>query len=181
LGTGSKTNIGMIRMTPDGQKLKNLAQMAKEKGMKVGIVSSVSIDHATPAAFYAHVPKRSMYHDIDHALAASGFDYFAGGGLKDPKVERKGTEPKGDALEAARRNGCKVVTAQTDFMALTPEDGKVRAWNEWLQDSQALPYTLGQRPEDIPLAEFTAKGIELLNNLTWPPRCSRPWLAPSAW
>lgn len=164
LGTGSKTNIGMIGMTPDGKKLKNLAQMAKEKGMKVGVVSSVSIDHATPAAFYAHVPKRSMYHDIDHALAASGFDYFAGGGLKDPKGERKGTESKGDALEAAKKNGYKIVTKKADFMALTPADGKVLAWNEWLQDGGALPYTMDQRPEDITLAEFTAKGIELLNN-----------------
>jgi len=164
LCAGQKTNIGMIGMAPDGKAVKTLAEMAREQGKKVGIVSSVSIDHATPAAFYAHVPKRSMYHDIDHALAKSGFDYFAGGGLKDPRGERKGTTPKGDALEAAKKNGYKIVTNKPDFMALKPEDGKILAWNEWLQDSQALPYTMDQRPEDITLAEFTAKGVEMLNN-----------------
>ncbi|OAV65668.1 Alkaline phosphatase [Bacteroidales bacterium Barb6XT] len=35
------------------------AEMAKKRGMKVGIVSSVSIDHATPACFYAHTPDRN--------------------------------------------------------------------------------------------------------------------------
>jgi alkaline phosphatase len=154
----------MIGMTPDGRTVKTLAEMAKEEGRKVGIVSSVSIDHATPAAFYAHVPKRSMYHDIDHALAESGFDYFAGGGLKDPQGKREGTQPRGDALEAAKKNGYKIVTDKSDFMALKPKDGKILAWNEWLQDSQALPYTMDQREQDITLAEFTAKGVELLDN-----------------
>ncbi|MGD8658094.1 MAG: alkaline phosphatase, partial [Desulfobacterales bacterium] len=54
LASGQKTNIGMIGMAPDTRKVKTMAEMAKEKGMKVGIISSVSIDHATPAAFYAH-------------------------------------------------------------------------------------------------------------------------------
>ena len=35
-------------------KYQTIAEMAKDLGMKVGIVFSVSIDHATPAAFYAH-------------------------------------------------------------------------------------------------------------------------------
>ncbi len=164
LCAGTKTNIGMIGLDPEGRPVKSIARMAREKGMKVGIVSSVSIDHATPAAFYANVPKRSMYHDIAHALAVSGFDYFGGGGLRDPKGERKGTEPKGDALEAIRKNGYRIVEDKSEFMALKAGDGKILAWNAWLQDAGALPYTMDQRPEDVTLAEFTAKGIELLDN-----------------
>jgi len=38
--------------------------MAKERGYKVGIVTSVSIDHATPACFYAHQPSRYNYYEI---------------------------------------------------------------------------------------------------------------------
>jgi alkaline phosphatase len=76
LASGQKTNIGMIGMASDTREVKTMAEMAKDKGMKVGIVSCVSIDDATPAAFYAHVPKRSMYYDIAIAPGESGFDFF---------------------------------------------------------------------------------------------------------
>lgn len=165
MACGKKTSIGRIAMDEDQKPLKTVAEMAKERGMKVGIVSSVSIDHATPAAFYAHVAKRSQYYDIDVALAKSGFDYFAGGGLKDP-ANKKGNavEYQGDAMELIKENGYKVVNNKADFNALSQADGKVLAINSWLQDSGALPYDMDRTDEDISLAEFTEKGIELLEN-----------------
>lgn len=164
LSAGQKTNIGMIAMDPDMRPVKTLAEMAKEKGMKVGVVSSVSIDHATPAAFYAHVPKRSMYHEIDHMLAESDVDFFGGGGLKDP-AGKKSKNPQGDALAKAEKNGFQVVSDREAFMRLTKKDGRVLAWNKNLPDGKALPYAMDQNPgEDISLIEFTAKAIELLDN-----------------
>jgi alkaline phosphatase len=162
LATGQKTNINYIGVDPDYKPVQTLAELAKSQGKKVGIVSSVSIDHATPASFYAHVPTRSMYHEIDHDLAMSGFDYFAGGGLKDPKG-KKSKKPMGDALLLAKKNGYKVVTDKKEFMALKPGQ-KIIAWNHWLQDSKALPYVMDITAKDITLPEFTAKGIELLDN-----------------
>lgn len=169
MASGVKTNIGMIGMTPDQKKVKTLAELAKEQGKKVGIISSVSIDHATPAAFYSHVPKRSMYHDIDHALVESGFDFFGGGGLKDPKGKRvlkkdPNAKTLGDAMAKAKDNGYQLVTEKKAFRGLKPGSGKVLAYNEWLQDSGALPYHMDNRPEDITLPEFTEKAIELLDN-----------------
>ncbi|SLM32897.1 Alkaline phosphatase [Desulfamplus magnetovallimortis] len=165
MACGKKTSIGRIAMDADMTPLVTIAEMAKERGMKVGIVSSVSIDHATPAAFYAHVPSRSQYYDIDIALAKSGFDYFAGGGLKDP-ANKKGnaTNFEGDAMELILKNGYKVVRTRDEFNALSPEAGKVLAINGWLQDSGALPYDMDRTESDISLAEFTDKGIELLEN-----------------
>ena len=163
LATGQKTNINYIGVDPSYKPVKNVAEMAKEQGKKVGIISSVSIDHATPAAFYAHVATRKMYHEIDVALASSGFDFFGGGGLVDP-TGKKSKNPQGDALEKAKENGYKVVTKKDEFMGLTKDSGKVLAWNEWLQDAKALPYVMDVRQEDITLPEFTAKAIELLDN-----------------
>ena len=61
LATGNKTNNDILGMDPTKSvKFKTMAEMAKEKGMKVGIVSSVSLDHATPGAFYAHQPMNIM-------------------------------------------------------------------------------------------------------------------------
>lgn len=169
LASGQKTNIGMIGMKPDQTVVKTIAELAKEQGKKVGIISSVSIDHATPAAFYAHVPKRSMYHQIDHALVESGFDFFGGGGMKDPEGKRilkKNPDAKtlGDAVAKGKENGYKFVTDKEEFMALTPADGKVVAWNSWLQDSGALPYAIDMTDNDITLPEFTGKAIEMLDN-----------------
>ena len=38
--------------------------------MKIGIVTSVSLDHATPAAIYAKAPSRGQMYDIAVQLAA---------------------------------------------------------------------------------------------------------------
>ncbi len=162
LASGQKTNINYIGVDPDYKPVQNLSELAKSQGKKVGIVSSVSIDHATPAAFYAHVPTRKMYHEIDHALAMSGFDYFGGGGMLDPEG-KKSKKPLGDAVLLAKKNGYQIVDNKKEFMALKPGQ-KVIAWNKWLQDDQALPYVMDITAEDITLPEFTAKGIELLDN-----------------
>lgn len=165
LASGVKANVGAVGIVPTGQGVKTLAELAKEKGMKVGIISSVSIDHATPAAFYAHVPHRSQYYDIDVALAESGFDFFGGGGLKDPTDKKKKSKNfKGNALDIAETNGYKIITRKDEFMKLTAADGKILAWNEWLQDSGALPYAMDSRAEDITLADFTVKAIDVLEN-----------------
>ncbi len=87
-------------MAPDQRHVRSMAELARDKGMKAGIVSSVSIDHAAPASFYALAKKRSQYYDIAVALAESGFDFFGGGGIKDPTHGKKNAvELKGDTME----------------------------------------------------------------------------------
>ena len=68
-------------------------KLKKQLGYKVGIVSSVNIDHATPGAYYAHVPARSEYYNMGLQLVDSNFDYFAGGKfLSDDSKEVKSKE-----------------------------------------------------------------------------------------
>ncbi len=163
LACGHKTNIDYIGVDPELKPLRTIAEMAKERGMKVGIISSVSIDHATPACFYAHQPNRSMYHEIEHDLVNSKFDYFAGGGFKDP-TGKKSKKPLGDVFSKAKENGYTIVSDNKDFMMLTPASGKVIAYNSNLPDGKALPYHIDNANCDISLADFTRKGIELLDN-----------------
>ncbi len=161
MATGYKTNIGVISMDPSKTRsYQTIAEMAKEAGMKVGIISSVSIDHATPAAFYAHQPSRNMYYQIDLDLVNSGFDYFGGGGMRQKGRE----EGQADAYAVAEQNGYKVVRSRDEFLALRPGSGKVLASNEVLKGAASLPYELDRASDDISLADYTAKGIELLDN-----------------
>jgi alkaline phosphatase len=64
------------------KKFKTVAEYAKERGKKVGIITSVSLDHATPACFYAKVPSRKDMYDIALQIALSNFDFFGGGGFE---------------------------------------------------------------------------------------------------
>ncbi len=165
IACGVKTKIGMIGLNADGKPVKTIAEMARDKGMKVGIVSSVSIDHATPAGFYSHVESRKKYYDIEIALAKSNFDFFGGGGLKDPTNKKNNAdEHLGDARDVMKKQGYKIVTDKAAFMKLTPADGKVIARNKYLPDGKALPYVPDMTEDDITLPEFTKKAIELLDN-----------------
>lgn len=165
IATGFKTKSGVIGMDAT-QKISypNIAEAAKKKGWKVGILSSVSLDHATPAAFYAHVPHRGQMYDINLALANSGFDYFAGGQMLRPVDAKNPGKP--NALDIARKNGYKVLMGRTGFDQIKRGAGKIIAMNETVDKDGAMYYALDQNGDknQVSLAEYTAKGIELLNN-----------------
>jgi len=161
IATGNKTLSGVINMDPGKtKKFKTIAEYAKEQGMKVGVVSTVSLDHATPAGYYAKVPSRNNYYDIGLQLVASGFDYFAGGGFLQLKG-KNGDQP--DIIDLAKKNGYTFVNSIDAFRALTPSAGKVLAINPTLQDSMAMPYEIDRDSRDLSLVDYVSKGIELLD------------------
>ncbi|WP_321516569.1 alkaline phosphatase [Marinifilum fragile] len=183
LSTGEKTSINTIGMDAKRQKpLQTIAEMARDNGYKVGIVSSVSIDHATPASFYAHQPSRSMYYNISLDLSKSGFNYFAGGGINHPegdgKVDKKNImsnfgmggaveldKKESNSIKIAEARGYRFTNTVEEFKALKKGDDKIISIAPKLVGGKSLPYFIDQNGKsDISLAEFTAKGIELLNN-----------------
>lgn len=162
MASGKKTMSGVINYDPSKTSTyKPITEYLKEAGYKVGVVSNVSLDHATPASFYAKVKSRGDMYDICMQLAESNVDYFGGGGLARDKG-KKGDQPS--AIEAAQRNGFTFVNDNASFMALKPGSGKVLAVNAVLQDSFAMPYEIDRADNDLSLADYTAKGIELLDN-----------------
>jgi alkaline phosphatase len=162
LATGNKTLSGVVNMDPSkATKYATIAEQAKAKGMKVGIVTSVSLDHATPACFYAKAPTRSDYYGIAAQIATSNFDYFGGGGFLQPTGAKK-DQP--DVVELAKKAGYKYVNSKADFLALKKGAGKVLAVNEKLADAASMPYEIDRAADDLSLADYTAKGIELLSD-----------------
>ena len=61
IACGTKTDNGKIGVDTKGNKLESIASVAKKSGKKVGLITSVTINHATPAAFYAHNSSRGNY------------------------------------------------------------------------------------------------------------------------
>ena len=177
LATGSKTNVGMISKNPEGETLMTIAEKAKKKGMKVGIVSSVTIDHATPASFYSHANNRSEYYNISNQLLTSGFDYFAGGSIRyDHWMKEFGCDlPTAHKKfnNQAKGNGFIYATTRAEFDALKNGKPAIATLDRLANDSNsgggAMPYTIDltnieNKDDKISLADFTAKGIELLDN-----------------
>jgi alkaline phosphatase len=157
LACGEKTTINTISKNGDHtQNLKTMAEMAKEKGMRVGIVSSVSIDHATPACFYAHEDTRKNMYAIAEQMTTSGFDYFGGGGAA-------GDKSVGDLDSKMETAGYTIAKTRAELAAIQPGT-KCWAYNHNLDGSAALVYAMDRPDDDLSLAEFTQKGIELLDN-----------------
>ncbi len=161
IATGHKTHSGSISVGEDlVTEYATMAEQAKDKGMKVGIVSSVTINHATPAAFYAHNYSRDNYYAIGQDLVESGFDYFAGGAVN--KHDNKGTETSIYTL--AEQAGYTVVNGdQAAAEKLTAADGKILLTAEDCNGG-ALPYEVDRKANMWALSDYVAKGIEVLDN-----------------
>lgn len=105
LSTGTKTKNSMLGMSPDTVAVTSVARVLKDEGWGVGVLTSVAPDDATPGAFYAHVPARSQYYDIDIQAAGSGYDFLAGSSWRGAVV--KDGKPT-DVLDVLAQNGYKV-------------------------------------------------------------------------
>jgi alkaline phosphatase len=82
LSTGQKTYNGAIGVNTDTVAIKTLLEMAEEKKMATGLVSTSAITHATPASFIAHQGSRGSYEDIAADFLKTDIDVFIGGGYK---------------------------------------------------------------------------------------------------
>ncbi|MDR3086272.1 MAG: alkaline phosphatase [Christensenellaceae bacterium] len=162
LSSGVKTHSGVVGMEADKTtKTRSITEMLKESGRKIGIVSSVTINHATPAAFYAHQASRNDYYDIALQMSANGFDYYAGGTIQSATGSDGSKE---SAFEILKRGGYTIVDSPEAIRALKKGDEKVYAVSPLLQDSGAMSYAVDNDPGAVSLAEFVGKGIELLDN-----------------
>lgn len=101
LSTGTKTKNSMLGMSPDTVAVESIAKKFHDRGYGVGIVTSVSQYDATPGAFYAHVPNRSMIYEIGCDAAKSGYEFIAGASpVKNEKY---------DLSQLMRENGVQVI------------------------------------------------------------------------
>lgn len=165
ISTGHKTYSGTINMDEKMEtSYETIAEkLKKQLGYKVGILSSVNLNHATPAAFYAHQASRNSYYEIGEELIASEFDYFAGGGLKNTTGDEG---DKQDLYELAEESGYKVVKTQAEAEALTAEDGKTIVIDETLADGDSMSYAMDLEEGEWGLADYVEKGIDVLDNET---------------
>ena len=162
LATGSKTYNGAIGVDKDRNPLESVAYRAKKSGKKVGIATSVSIDHATPASFYAHQADRNMYYEIACELPQSGFDFFAGAGLLKPEktVDGKKATNVCSIIEDA---GYTIARGMEQYREKAPEADKILLLQEEGAAADALPYAIDREEGDMSLEQITRSAIDFLS------------------
>ena len=134
LSCGVKTYNGSIAVNGSGKKLKSIARrLQDEQEFMVGLVTSVPVSHATPAACYANNVTRKDYQDISRDLLGlpssshkrkplKGVDVLIGGGWGEGKGKDAGQGDnymagnpylhQDDVRRADIKNGGKYVVAQ---------------------------------------------------------------------
>ncbi|NNE29244.1 MAG: alkaline phosphatase [Saprospiraceae bacterium] len=137
---GKKTYNGAIGVDSEKRPCKTVLEMAQEKGMATGLVTTSTIVHATPASFAAHQPQRRMYEEIALDMSDSGVDYMVGGGKK--FFDRR--EDERDLLEEMRNAGYTISDYFEEDFSKTkiPLQGK---FGFLTADNDPLPLSQGRK------------------------------------
>ena len=161
LSTGAKTYNGAIGMDDNKNVLQTVAEKAKKAGKKVGVTTSVSVDHATPAAFYAHQPNRNMYYEIALDLPKANFDFYAGGGFLKPTTtaDKKEAPSIFPIIEEA---GYTIARGLDEYKAKAADAQKMVLIQKEGADPSSLPYAIDHKDGDLTLAEITESAISFL-------------------
>lgn len=168
LATGTKTRNGMLGMDQDSTKLTTIAEELKAQGWGIGIMTTVAIDHATPAAFYAHVPDRDKYYKIGQQLASSDFDFFGGAGFHHP--QGKHDDKKMNLYRNAEKAGYTIAHGVEEAQKLLMNPPSMadklilvqKTDDEGAKHGSNLSYAIDRKPGDLTLAEIVSTAIPFL-------------------
>lgn len=151
--SGIKTYNGAVGVADDSTEVKTLVEIVSPQHIKTGVISTSSIQHATPASFYAHAINRGLYEDIAADMVVSDIDFFAGGGTQFFNKRKDGK----NLLEELKAKGFGI-----DTMALGDFTG-IKQYSKMaylLAENHMDPVAKG-RGDFLPKA--TELGIQFLN------------------
>ncbi|CAH2248114.1 intestinal-type alkaline phosphatase-like [Pelobates cultripes] len=198
---GVKTNSGLLGVTAaskygictsaNGNEVESILHRAKKAGKSVGIVTTTRVQHASPAAAYAHVANREWYSDNEmtvnmvnsgckdiayqlvhntdiNVILGGGRAYMTAKGTPDPEY------PTSTSSRGLRKDGLNL----TDLWLSKRENARY-VWNKeefdlvdesttdylmGLFEPKDMNYELNRNPSSDPsLTEMTEKAIKILS------------------
>ena len=165
LATGKKTNNGVIGLAHDSTPVYSVASQLKEQGWGIGIMTTVTIDHATPSAHYAHTPSRNDYYIIGTQLTESNFDFFGGSGFSRPQDKKNPSAP--NLYDLAEQKGYTLAGGYADAKTKIGSEKLLVVPEERLQDRSrhagALPYAIDRGDKDLKLSQLVELAIAQLS------------------
>jgi len=161
IACGVKVPARAVGMGPDGKTpCKTILELAKDKGMATGLVTTSGITDATPASFAAHVPHRSDEASVAAQELQLGVDVLLGGRKQFFLPEAAGGTRKDgrDLMEEARKAGYSVVGTVSELKQ--GSGGKILG----LFNMGNMAYEIDRaRTAEPSLADMTAKTLEMLS------------------
>lgn len=154
LSTGHKTYNAAIGVGKDSLNVYSVAADLSAKGMAIGVATTVPINHATPAAFYAHNVSRHNYDSIAPWMLRAGYDFYAGGDVKGSN------ETRSMVYGNAEKMGYTISRGYNDFCNKAGSAQKMMLFQENV--ATELPYAINRTEKDLTLAQITAAGIDFL-------------------
>jgi len=148
LSTGQKTYNGAIGVNTDTIAIKTILEMAEEKGMATGLISTSAITHATPASYIAHQGSRGSYEDIAADFLKTDIDVFIGGGYKHFTQRAD----KRDLIKELQQKGYKVLLDMDEIAKV--KSGKLAGLTAD-EHNEVFP----KRKMNLPLSTQTALNI----------------------
>ena len=165
LATGNKTKNGAIGVLKDLETpVNSVAVWAKNSGRRVGIATSVSVDHATPAAFYAHEAGRSSYYNIGADLYRAGFDFYAGSDFVES--ENKKDKNAKNLYKMADEYGYCIARGYNEYTKKSDKADKMilfQSKEASEKDRSAIPYAIDRTEKDLSLEDITRSAIDFLS------------------
>lgn len=156
---GVKTRNSRLGIDADGKNVDSCAVLAKRRGRRVAILTTVGVNNATPAAFYAHVMTRGEGQKIMDQFPASGFDILAGSGIDGM---RKDVRPEDFLTGKAYRLGAVSGNAEAvkgqGIRVIAEDDAPFFALKNL--ESPVLVYSARRRPLD----DYVRKSIDLMKD-----------------
>ena len=163
LSTGHKTINGALGVLKDKTTaVSSIADWARESGAAVGITTSVSVDHATPAAFYAHVGSRGESYTIGTQLVNSGNDFYAGSDFVSAENPEKGGP---DLYVQAAEKGFTIARGYKDYQKKAKKADRMillQSEEASKKDKHSIPYAIDRGKNDLSLSDITRAAINFL-------------------
>jgi alkaline phosphatase len=183
IGFGPETEFGDFNADGDGAPLSTALELAKQRGMKVGVVSTARVTHATPAACYSHINDRDQESAIAlqalptdatfNSALGSGLDLILGGG-RQFFVPSTSIDEEGDAGSRADSRDLRVEFQAAGYSYVWNSDGFEHATASDLPllglfERSHMEYEV-DRPSDVggepSLSDLAAKAVALLDEST---------------
>ena len=160
LATGVKTYNNGLGVDPDHRPVNSICVWAHAKGFGTGVASTVGVNHATPAAFYAHVDHRNQYEKIAEQLIESDFlDFAAGGGIITQTSSTGNTSQYFE--DKAREAGIAVYRGRDQFQNIANHKGRVICLGDDTSTTD-LKFAMDRRGGETELSDFVRAGIDYL-------------------
>ncbi|MDX2175223.1 MAG: alkaline phosphatase [Candidatus Sumerlaeia bacterium] len=160
--TGSRCLNGVLNFLPDGTKLSTIAEVLGEKGVRIGLVTTTRVTHATPASFAAHEQSR----ENEDAIAPQYLDrvdVILGGGRGNFDPGRR--KDKADVVAKYKEAGYTFAANKSEMAGFA---GKKKLLG--LFSGSHVPFTIDHMhdeklQDEVPtLAEMTQAALDALDD-----------------